>query len=64
MDSMKNVPIMLSIPKKYRDLLRKIAAERNLANPDQVTSAAQIGSKIICEYLEKNSELIKSHDEK
>ena len=51
MDSMKNVPIMLSIPKRYRGLLRKMAAERNLANPDQVTSAAQIASKIICDHL-------------
>jgi hypothetical protein len=63
MVSIKNVPMMLSIPKKYRDVLRKLAAERNLENPDKVTSAAQIGSKIICEYLEKNSELIKPHDE-
>ena len=51
MNSMKNVPIMLSIPKKYRDLLRKLAAQRNLADPDQVSSAARIGSRIIVNYL-------------
>jgi hypothetical protein len=59
---MRNVPIMLSIPKKYRDVLRKLAAERNLANPDEVTSAAQIGTRIICDFLEKNTDLMKSNN--
>ena len=51
MDAMKNVAIMLSIPEKYRNLLRTMAAERNLSNPNQVTSAARIGSMIIVDYL-------------
>ena len=51
MDSMKNVPILISLPRKFRDLLRRMAAERNLANPDQVISGAQIASKIICDHL-------------
>lgn len=51
MDSMKNVAFMLSIPEKYRNLLRKMAAERNLSNPNEVTSAARIGSMIIIDYL-------------
>ena len=51
MDTMKNVALMLSIPEKYRNLLRTMAAERNLSNPNQVTSAARIGSMIIVDYL-------------
>jgi hypothetical protein len=51
METMKNVPILISLPRKFRDLLRRMAAERNLSNPNQVTSAARIGSKIIVDYL-------------
>jgi len=45
------VPLMLSVPQEIRDLLRIMAAKENLKNPGQVTSAAQIGRKIICQYL-------------
>ena len=47
----KLVPMMISLPKEYRDRLRTMAAEQNFRNPDQVTSAATIAKKIICEYL-------------
>jgi hypothetical protein len=48
----KPVPLMLSIPKSFRDKLRIMAAELNLKNPDQVTSASTIAKKIICGYLD------------
>ena len=51
MDTMKNVALMLSIPQKYRNLLRKMAAERILSDPSQITSAARIGYMIIVDYL-------------
>ena len=51
METMKNVPILISLPRKFRDLLRRMAAERNLANPDQVISGAKIGAEIICDFL-------------
>jgi hypothetical protein len=54
MDNSKNVPLMISLPKKYRDLLRRMAAEKNLAMPDDVVSAARLGKEIICEYLENS----------
>ena len=47
----KLVPMMISLPKDYRDTLRMMAAEQNLKNPDQVTSAATIAKEIICEHL-------------
>ena len=53
MSESKPVPLMLSIPKSFRDKLRKMAAEQNLKNPDQVTSASTIAKEIICRYLEK-----------
>ena len=47
----KLVPMMISLPKEFRDKLRTMAAEQNLMNPDQVTSAATIAKEIICERL-------------
>ena len=47
----KLVPMMISLPKEYRDKLRTMAAEQNFNNPDQVTSAATIAKEIICEHL-------------
>jgi hypothetical protein len=51
MNQIKSVPMMISLPKEYRDKLRTMAAEQNLNNPDQVTSAATIAKEIICEHL-------------
>ena len=53
MANIPQVPLMLSIPKEYRDMLRKLAAKQNLENTDKVTSASQIGKEIICEYLDR-----------
>ena len=54
MQKEKLVSIMISLPKEIRDRLRKMAAQRNLENPDEVTSAAQIARDIICEHFAKN----------
>ena len=48
----KPVPLMLSIPKSFRDKLRRMAAEQNLNNPDQVTSASTIAREIVCAYFD------------
>jgi len=50
------VPMMISLPKGYRDKLRMMAAKQNLINPDQVTSAATIAKEIICEHLSIDQE--------
>ena len=42
---------MITLPAYVRDQLRAIAAHQNLENLDQVTSAAEIAKKIICESL-------------
>ncbi len=49
----QGVPIMLTVPKEIRNQLRELAAQENLKNPDKVTSAAEIGKKILINYLEK-----------
>jgi len=51
MSKSKPVPLMLSIPKSFRDKLRRMAAEQNLKNPDLVTSASTSSREIVCEYL-------------
>jgi hypothetical protein len=48
----KSVPLMLSIPKRFRDKLRIMAAELNLKNPNQVTSASTIAREIVCAYFD------------
>ncbi len=52
--SKQGVPIMLTVPKEIRNKLRELAAQENLKNPDKVTSAAEIGKKILINYLEKD----------
>lgn len=52
----KLVPMMISISREYRDLLRTMAAKKNWSNPDEVISAAQIAREIIGEHLETVSE--------
>jgi len=56
MTKSKLVPMMISLPKEYRDKLRTMAAEQNFVNPDQVTSAATIAKEIICEHLSIDGE--------
>jgi hypothetical protein len=51
MDAEKLVSITISIPKVYRDQLRRMIAESNLKNPDEVTSLSELGRQIFCEYL-------------
>jgi len=51
MNENKQVALMLSIPKSFRDKLRTMAAEQNLQNPDQVTSASTLAKEILCDHL-------------
>ncbi len=51
----KFVSITISLPKVFRDQLRKMAAKASLKSPDEVMSVSQLGRKIICQYLENLS---------
>jgi len=46
------VPLMITMPKEYRDQLRKMAAKSNLDNLDKVTTASSLAKEIVCEYLD------------
>lgn len=50
METEKLVSISISIPKNYRDQLRRMAAEASLKNPDEFMSISQLGRAIICGY--------------
>ena len=52
MKQSRQVPLMLSVPKEVRNRLRKLAAEQNLKNPDQVTSASTLAREIVCLHVE------------
>jgi hypothetical protein len=45
--------MMISLPTKARDKLRILAAEQNMRNPNQVTSAATIARELVLDGIEK-----------
>ena len=47
----KVVQLNLVIPSRFRDQLRRMAAERILENPGHVESGASIGAEILLEHL-------------
>jgi len=49
--STKQVPLMLTVPKEFRDRLRQMAAERNLQNPNKVVAASTIARELLVESL-------------
>ena len=52
----KVVSVTIAIPKSYRDLLRKMALEESLKNPDQMVTVSCIGRRIICAHLKEELE--------
>jgi len=51
----EKVSITISISKVYRDRLRTMAAQQNLHDPDQLTSASTIARErvdLICEHID------------
>ena len=62
MDTERLVSITISVPKSYRDQLRKIIAQSNLENLDKATSLSELGREIILAYLNSlNEEQIKGN---
>ena len=56
MNTNESVPLMLTLTRKHRDLLRTMAAKKNLEDPARVTSAAAIAAQIVINYLEAEGE--------
>ena len=53
MTTEKVISISIGIPKQYRDLLRRLALEANMKNPEHTVTLSQIGREIMCEQLRK-----------
>ena len=51
MEQGKLVSITISLPKFYRDQLKRMAAEASLNNPDEFMCISQLGREIQCEHL-------------
>lgn len=47
------VQVNICLPRLYRIMLRKIAAERMVEDPDKVASAASVGAEIVRNYLDE-----------
>ena len=52
----KVVPVTIALPKPYKDLLRKIALEESLKNPDQIITTSRLGREILCAFLRERLE--------
>lgn len=48
----EKVSLTIAIPKRFRDRLRTMAAQQNLHDPGQITSASTIAREIICKYID------------
>lgn len=62
MCNFKIVPLMIYIPKSYRDKLRVLAAQHNMSHPDEVLSAARLGREIIVKHLDTINQENINHD--
>ncbi len=60
MESSKNVQINLSIPEQYRNLLRRMAAERVMSDPREVVTGASIATELLVTTLKEISREKKS----
>ena len=55
MTTSKNVQINLSIPEQYRNLLRRMAAERVMSDPREVVTGASIATELLVTTLKEIS---------
>jgi len=51
METRNNVQLNLSIPERYRNLLRRMAAERVMSDPSQVATGSSIATELLMSAL-------------
>jgi len=51
MSAEKKIQLNLAIPEQYRNLLRRMAAERMMSDPSQVVTGASIATEILLTVL-------------
>jgi hypothetical protein len=53
MNSERKIQINLAIPERYRNLLRRMAAERVMSDPSQLVTGASIATEMLLTALKK-----------
>ncbi len=53
METRNNVQINLSIPEQYRNLLRRMAAERVMSDPSEVVTGSSIATELLVTALKE-----------
>jgi len=51
MNTQKKIQLNITVPERYRDLLRRIAAEKMMCDPSEVTSASSVAAEILLKEL-------------
>jgi hypothetical protein len=51
MNEEKKIQLNLAIPERYRNLLRRMAAERVMENPSQLVTGASIATELLLAHL-------------
>ena len=64
MNEEKIVQINLAIPERYRNLLRRMAAERVMSDPNQIVSGTSIATEILLTALKEITGETKNEGEK
>ncbi len=62
--ALKNVALMISIPKAHRDLLKRIVAERMVNHPDETVNVTSVCREAITIFLDNQHPEIKLNDQK
>jgi hypothetical protein len=60
MSENQNGTILVTLPKSYLHILRKMAAEQTFNNPDKKVSAAGLGREILCQFVDNLDPEIKA----
>jgi hypothetical protein len=53
MNTEKKIQLNIAIPEHYRNLLRRMAAERVMENPEQVVTGASIATELLLAALKQ-----------
>jgi hypothetical protein len=53
MNNEKKIQLNIAIPEHYRNLLRRMAAERVMENPEQVVTGASIATELLLAALKQ-----------
>jgi hypothetical protein len=60
MGESQNATLLVTLPKPYLHILRKMASEQTFNNPNKKMSAAGLGREIICQFVDNLDTEIKA----